>query len=453
MKPKPKNNKPKQARKTEGSSDVMPISQLMDLFQQLNELASWWLSPAAIHQLKSGLTGEFINKINKAPALPTAPGSCTILLVNKGGRHSKILRKAFGLPVRWINSAESEITYKPNHLPEKLHKLAEKVKYELGIQDTQSINWRLQLAIQGQVPEHFQLSFESAFIPLAASLHLAKEQAACNPTILSTGAWDPKSGVQSIEGVEAKLSEAKRLGATKLFVPTENKVEADLVAEGIKVVGLEIEARSRGNLKLVLDTLLGEGGLDRRPELTASLELRSKWLTRSLKRKDPLFAQHYGDLVLKELAEKISANARKAGEQVPSGGTLVLSITGETAVTLLSLELFKPKKVLALCTKDPEGERFKEELKKHLDRLGNTLDLEIVEHNGTYQEALRGLQSIAGARLLEPVICDMQGGRKDFSFAIASWAKSLKCQSSSWLVPAQHVDRSPQVNTETLVRV
>ena len=97
--------------------------------------------------------------------------------------------------------------------------------------------------------------------------------------------------------------------------------------------------------------------------------------------------------------------------------------------------------------------KHKEELKKHLDRLGNTMDLEIVEHNGTYQEALRGLQSIESARLLEPVICDMQGGRKDFSFAIASWAKSLKCQTSSWLVPARYVDRTPQVNTETLVRV
>ena len=431
----------------------MPMSQLMDLFQQLNELASWWLSPAAIHQLRLALTGEFINKINKAPALPTAPGSCTILLVNKGGRHSKVLRKAFGLPVRWINSAESEITYKPNHLPEKLHKLAEKVKYELGIQDTQSINWRLELAIQGQVPEHFQLSFESAFIPLAASLHLAKEQAACNPTILSTGAWDPKTGVQSIEGVGAKLIEAKRLGATKLFVPTENKVEADLVAEGIQVVGLEVEARSRANIKLVLDTLLGEGGLDRKPDLTASLERRSEWLTRCFKRQDPLFAQHYSDLVLKELAEKILDRAHTAGTQVPQGGTLVLSITFAHALTLLSLELFKPKKLLALCTKDSEGKKFKDELTKHLDRLGINLDLEFVEHEGTYQELLAVLQNIESDRLRKPVICDMQGGRKDFSFAIANWAKTLKCQSSSWLLPSQHVDGKPQVNTETLVRV
>ena len=430
----------------------MPIGQLMDLFQQLNELASWWLSPAAIHQLKSGLTGEFINKINKAPALPTAPGSCTILLVNKGGRHSKILRKAFGLPVRWINSAESEITYKPNHLPEKLHKLAEKVKYELGIQDTQSINWRLRLAIQGQVPEHFQLSFESAFIPLAASLHLAKEQAACNPTILSTGAWDPKSGVQSIDGVEAKLSEAKRLGATKLFVPTENKVEADLVAEGIQVVGLEVEARSRANIKLVLDKLLGEGGLDRRPDLTASLERRSEWLTRCFKRQDPLFAQHYSDLVLKELAEKILDRAHTAGTQVPQGGTLVLS-TGKPALTLLSLKLFKPEKLLALCTKDSEGKKFKEELTKHLDRLGINIDLEFVEHEGTYQELLGVLQNIESDRLLEPVICDIQGGRKDFSFAIANWAKSLTCEQSSWLLPSIFVDQVQQVNTETLLRV
>lgn len=185
----------------------------------LGGLARWWLREEVLQQ--AALLDPAYRASWTRQTVPSDPGSCWVMLVNRAAEQFPLLRPALVLPLCWVrgNGHAAE-------LPPGLRDVANAVLRTLAARDgIKGVAWGLRLSAAAGLDDCdlsglAELDAPSCWAPLAAGLVLAAEGLRPDPEVWATGAWNERySGIDRVEGLSAKLELARTFGCREFFVP------------------------------------------------------------------------------------------------------------------------------------------------------------------------------------------------------------------------------------------
>ncbi|MGC8541688.1 MAG: hypothetical protein ACP5QA_13815 [Phycisphaerae bacterium] len=228
----------------------------------LGRLGPWVLEPRVIELAaeEASRRGTPLRNDDRRPSREDVAGACVALFVKpEHSCASPLLRKCFGIPLVWQASAQHPGTdCAPGEaaLPIMLQQLAADVRRHICPRHSHE-GWSLRHrfsteamgALAGLLHEEADcttasLPADSAFLPLAISLQLAR-QGGRFECVWATGCFDSYRGIRRVEGIAAKHAFVREIveswGLTKpvqFFIPEDNMVEVTATAAVVEVIPL-----------------------------------------------------------------------------------------------------------------------------------------------------------------------------------------------------------------------
>lgn len=351
------------------------------------------------------------------PPLPDTTGACSVLVVWENLPENSIIRPAIILPLCWKNDS-------PEHsakLPEGLRKLAGEVVEQLN-----ATGWTLQCAVS--FPADFcnisssKEKWESAWAPLYGALRLAIDGLLPDSTVFATGAWE--DGLKGVSGLAAKAKVAYEWGAKKFFYP-ENCALSELAelakvksafAEEIELIAIRNEKKHVAAMSPYLAFLASEPGVD--PSVTVE-QLDAYYLITEREKRQGFY--------LKRIKEKIVERAfQNSAQDVEKGQnrTLVCWISGGNELIDVSIETFKPRRVILFKTKDFDtNDAVKTRIEKNypslqVEQINLEKDLTVGQLKKKINEQLS--QRAPG----EALLLDLTSGKVSMSLSLYDYQKT-----------------------------
>jgi hypothetical protein len=416
-------------------------------------LAAWWLRPEVL-QAAVRLQPEWASSWAR-PNRPSELGRCFLLLVNRDPERLRLLRPAFLFPVRWLAGAG----HAPG-LPAGLRRLADQVVKDRPHDPGGKVAWDLHLAF-GAGQEDLNLSgldmsFDSAWAPLAAGLLLAGQGIATSCDVWATGTWDRYSGVGLVEGLAAKLDLAREYRSGHFFLPLPQRHEAEeWVQKNAAAAGPQLgflRPDERGRQREVLRPLLTELGMP--PDEHAPLATRGRYFA-LLPGDHPRAYPYYRETILPEVVVRLRRlREERWPDWRPSHLVTILS-TSEELVPLAARAL-AVSHVLVCYTPDGEKGRLSTaagRIRADLEARGVACTLTPFR-DGSPLEIETSLRPHVQAFTadIDPknAVLDMTPGKKPMTLALERLAPP-----DSWLVYWKHEqlgDRRPDPGHEDIER-
>jgi hypothetical protein len=393
------------------------------------KLAGYLLTPEKRRRL--GLSDPFI---------PNRRGSAVALLVwnpeTVALPDGSPFAPAFGLPLEWREGrADSP------RLPASLREVASRVLETIGAD-----GWGLWPASELGDESLVQLTVDarSCSVPLMGALYIAKLGGQPAPRVFATGEWSSKGVVRVggiAEKVEAVASLAAEGQAPLLFVPAENRKEAEAVAgDRVRIEAFPPTEPKSVHWEAAMRSYLGK--LDAPPpKLPDNYEQRVEYVNR------PHVAASEGRqrLYLELVADDIADRLRPVGSW--SRGVFVVSQSPD--LVGLMLRVFRPKDGLLLASKETE---------KHIEKVRRdqpgirfdmaSLDLPPERLATTVAEWLKQEPDP------EKRMADVTAGPRLASFAIL--AAVLRVGGSAWCLQSRWIEDvrgAVKAGEESLLRV
>ncbi|HZW34071.1 MAG TPA: hypothetical protein VFF52_25330, partial [Isosphaeraceae bacterium] len=197
---------------------------------------------------------------------------------------------------------------------------------------------------------HLPMDCRSAWAPLAAALILASDGIPPETGIWGTGAWRPAGGIASVGGLDRKLDLALAFGARTIFIPAEQRADAERWTSSHPGVDIEIAVLEHGekpDLRSALRSYVARSAS--RPGPESSLDLRRRYYLRQVDRE--LQRNYYIQDLLPELAVYYR-------DQLPPAcrPTHLVTIASQSPeLVILLANAIKPRRCLILYTQDNRG--------------------------------------------------------------------------------------------------
>lgn len=318
--------------------------QAFDIAVKLGTLAVWWLRPEVLQ--RAAHHAESIGNTSAAavwrtpPRLPGDCGSCWVALVNRW--NLPLLEPALPLVLRWAKDEADDPC-----LPAGLIEIAEAARREVKddpwfAKPGGADSWGLQAAHREELDlRDLDGQWDSAWAPLAAGLLLAAAEGSPDPAVWASGSWRTKRGIQGVEGIDAKMALARRLGATVFFLP---KSQMATVGNN-EVAGLDLGALPEGHLshrdalRDYLDRLDIEPGRDAPPEKRRDRYLRFVDNDRA--------KSYYEDYILDDVIERCRLRLPRELQQ-GKPHILVTIVSDGYVLPVLAARLLRPDHCLLL---------------------------------------------------------------------------------------------------------
>jgi hypothetical protein len=419
----------------------------------LGALAGWWLRPE-VRTAAAGLQPAWAAHLTQPPRLTATLGGCPIALVNRGPLALPLLRPAFLLPVRWRQHPPHDPA-----LPQMLRGLADRVVRQLSEAAGPGLRrWGLSLDLGPGGEEvdlsDLEMSFESAWAPLAGGLLLAEKGIASDPGTWATGAWDAGGGVGPVEGLGAKLSLAAEYGVRHFFLPLAQRAEAeawlaDTPGSGVRLGWLvpSPDPQPEALLRPYLARLGWPPGRDE------PFEARRRYYALQ-PRGRPAAEHYYRECLLPEIAARLRA---QAGASWPGWRPelLVTVLSPSAALVRLMAEALRVPEVMLLVEGGQEAALpvAADAVRDELGRAGARCVVARFDEASIQDMEDRFsclIQEAAGGRAAESLAIDLTPGKKPMTVALARAAPG-----GSWLLYCRHsylADGRPAPGTEALER-
>jgi len=318
----------------------------------LGRLAHWWVRPEALH--RAGIDSV-------PPHGDLRSGEFVVLLRRNGA--SPVLERGLALPLRWASG--------PSHdprLPAELRRLADEVLERWRDSGTASSKASLWLGEACPDLRDVRLTVESAGVILAAALRATERGFEFDPRVSATASLSER-GVGTVEGLEAKLEIAGKLGLRTIFVARgqrpppllPNAIHLGTAPEICEVPDLGVEQQLE-SVVLALDAPPAKGAVEARCEWYHRHRHAAGDRTRA--------GEFFCDAIAHELAQ--AAIERMASTDPLKRGmrTMISIATGSWESTAFTAHVLRPSRILLLHDTGARGVDYKEQTLRALQRQG-----------------------------------------------------------------------------------
>ena len=376
---------------------------LCDGYRALERLGAWWITADALK----------IVGVDVCAVADVRAGEFVVLLARDG--HSTVIHAGLALPLRWTQMKKAD-----PRLPPALAKLAMQIREENASAD--ALKWQLFLGDECPDLSDCTFFFESASAMLAATLQVALISAELDATVTASAVFGQGADLQPVDGLEAKLAAARRLGLKCVCI---SRVQPEFESvEGLNVVRLEGRTAKEqlGRLLLELDA----------PPTSASFDTRCEWYERHT-REDATRAQ---DFYSASLARDLANHAASVALfPIAQGGQLALITTGRSEVAAFSACYYSPHRIIVFSQDDAKSRRLAENTRDAIGIANNAVEVVLRYWNSSLDDEVERMSSDA-AVLLAPFIAenatnqapfsiDLTGGKTSMKFALFHAATSL----------------------------
>jgi len=244
--------------------ESLSLEEAFGIVCQLKELARWWLREGVLQKAREYGKRLFKGQVSfetwePARRVPQESGCCWIPTVNCNPEQLALIRPAFVFPCRWLPGSQHDAR-SPKSLRRVADAVAEQLRKENAIPGDQ--HWRLVVwpedLLAGLDLSEADWEFDSAWVPLAAGLLLARWEGRPKHAIWASGSWRPKAGISPVRGLLKKLQAAASFGVQEFFVPQQNvdELAGHQAARSVSIKALPADKQTlRDSLRAYLEAL------------------------------------------------------------------------------------------------------------------------------------------------------------------------------------------------------